>query len=112
MHDEQQRERRNNRIMGSDYDAWKLSNREDEEKRYRARQRCEEDKEDREEFLWECKRDNDLTDPPEDPTIEPEVTRELTEDELAELKHRMFEIEKEMRWEQDVRECQRFSRGY
>ena len=65
MNDSDQRARRNSRIMGSDYDSYKLMSREDEEERYYARQQRENDRIDKEEYLAECKRDAKLTDPEE-----------------------------------------------
>ena len=118
MNDSDQRARRNSRIMGSDYDDWKLSNREDEEERYYARQQRENDRADKEEYLAECARDDALTNPKEEIKIDKEYCfkerRELTEDEQWDLQEKMHAFEKQQRWEQDVAACQRSmsGRGY
>jgi hypothetical protein len=101
--------------MGSDYDNWKLSSRENEEDRYYARQQRENDRIDKEEYLAECAKDDALT--KEEPEWErPKYDsywekRELTEDEEYEVKHKMYEFQKQQRWEQDVAACQRSMRG-
>jgi hypothetical protein len=65
MNDSDQRARRNSRIMGSDYDNYKLMSREDEEERYYARQQRENDRIDKEEYLADMKEDDALTNPKE-----------------------------------------------
>lgn len=118
MNDSDQRARRNSRIMGSDYDDWKLSNREDEESNYYARQQLENDRADKEEYLADMKEDDALTkDEPEweRPRYDSHwERRELTEDEQWDLQEKMHAFEKQQRWEQDVAACQRSmsGRGY
>ena len=114
MNDSDQRARRNSRIMGSDYDSYKLMSREDEEERYYARQQRENDKIDKEEYLADMKEADALTNPKEE--VDPKKEwclnrRELTEDEQWDLQEKMHAFQKQQRWEQDVEACWKSTHG-
>jgi hypothetical protein len=80
-----------------------------------AREQREEMLERKSEWEAECAKDDALT--KEEPEWErPKYDsywekRELTEDEEYEVKHKMYEFQKQQRWEQDVAACQRSMRG-
>jgi hypothetical protein len=80
-----------------------------------AREQREDIQAQKDEWEWECAKDDALT--KEEPEWErPKYDsywekRELTEDEEYEVKHKMYEFQKQQRWEQDVAACQRSMRG-
>lgn len=117
MNDSDQRARRNSRIMGSDYDNYKLMSREDEEERYYARQQRENDRIDKEEYLADMKEADALTKKDEPEWERPkydsywERKRELTEDEQWDLQEKMHAFQKQQRWEQDVEACWKSTHG-
>jgi len=117
MNDSEQRARYNRSAMQSN-EEWYCRTPEDEEERYYARQQLENARTDKEEYLADMKEDDALTKDEPDwkrPRYDSHwERRKLTEDEEYEVKHKMYEFQKQQRWEQDVATCQRSmsGRGY
>lgn len=99
--------------VARDYDCWVQTTPDDEEDLLQKKKQQEDLKEQYEEYAWECKRDDELTNPRKI-IIEPEEDwhKELTKDEQDDMKHRMYKIEKELRWQQDIVEGLKSVRGY
>ena len=99
-------------IIAKKYDVYITRNRDDEEDAFRREEARQDRLDARTEWEADCKKDDELTNPKEEVIYAPEIKKELTEDELADVKHRMYKFEKEMRRQQDVLEVQRSLRGY
>ena len=102
MNDEQQRARRNNYIMGEGYDRWKLRCREDDEEIAREQELRQELREQKEEWEWECRREDALTDPEPEIEMKAEPEKPLTQDELDEIEWRQwFRRDTERHWNRE-----------
>ena len=93
-------------IIAKEYDVYITRNRDDEEDAFRREEARQDRLDARTEWEADCKKDDELTNPKEEVIYAPEIKKELTEDELADVKHRMYKFEKEMRRQQDVLEVQ------
>ena len=102
----------------SEYDRELTITPDDREDMAREQERREDIRAQKDEWEWECARDDALTNPKEEIKIDKEYCfkerRELTEDEQWDLQEKMHAFEKQQRWEQDVAACQRSmsGRGY
>ena len=104
MNDEQQREQRNRRVMEAN-ERWYNSPPDDDEDVAREQELRQELREQKEEWEWECRRDDELTDPKPEVKMKPErnfFLQPLTPEEKEEIEWReWFRKDTERHWNRE-----------